>query len=51
VREALACEGPAIIDAVVAADELPNLPHLDLAQLGRVAQAKAREAILAVTGG
>jgi pyruvate dehydrogenase (quinone) len=51
VREALACEGPAIIDAVVAADELPNLPHLDLAVLGRVAQAKAREAILAVTGG
>jgi pyruvate dehydrogenase (quinone) len=51
VREALACDGPAIIDAVVAADELPNLPHLDLAMLGRVAQAKAREAILAVTGG
>jgi pyruvate dehydrogenase (quinone) len=51
VREALACDGPAIIDAVVAADELPNLPHLDLAVLGRVAQAKAREAILAVTGG
>ena len=51
IAEALACEGPAIVDAVVAADELPNLPHIDLAQIGRVAQAKIREAVLAVTGG
>jgi pyruvate dehydrogenase (quinone) len=51
IAEALACDGPAIIDAVVAADELPNLPHIDLGQMGRVAQAKIREAILAVTGG
>jgi len=50
VAEALACEGPAIVDAVVADDELPNLPHIDLAQIGRVAQAKIREAVLAVTG-
>jgi pyruvate dehydrogenase (quinone) len=50
IREALATEGPTIVDAVVASDELPNLPHLDLALIGRVAQAKIREAILAVTG-
>ena len=51
IAEALACEGPAIVDAVVVADEVPNLPHIDLAQLGRVAQAKIKEAVLAVTGG
>ena len=51
IAEALACEGPVIIDAVVKADEVPNLPHIDLAQLGKVAEAKVREAVLAVTGG
>jgi pyruvate dehydrogenase (quinone) len=51
IAEALACDGPAIVDAVVAADELPNVPHVDLAQIGRFAQAKIREAVLAVTGG
>ncbi len=50
IREALASDGPTIVDAVVASDELPNLPHLDLALIGRVAQAKVREALLAVTG-
>ena len=44
-------DGPAIVDAVVAADEMPNLPHLDLAQLGHFAVAKIREAVLAVTHG
>jgi pyruvate dehydrogenase (quinone) len=48
--KALACEGPAIVDAVVAADELPNLPHVELGRIGRVAQAKIREAVMAVTG-
>jgi pyruvate dehydrogenase (quinone) len=51
IAEAVACDGPAIVDAVVAADELPNLPHIDLGQLGRFAEAKIREAVLAVTGG
>jgi pyruvate dehydrogenase (quinone) len=50
LSEALACDGPAIVDAVVVADELPNVPHIDIAQLGRFAQAKVREAVLAVTG-
>jgi pyruvate dehydrogenase (quinone) len=51
IAEALACDGPVIVDAVVAADEMPNVPHVDLAQIGRFAQAKIREAVLAVTGG
>jgi pyruvate dehydrogenase (quinone) len=51
IAEALACDGPAIVDAVVAADEMPNLPHVELGQVGRYAQAKIREAVLAVTGG
>jgi thiamine pyrophosphate-dependent acetolactate synthase large subunit-like protein len=51
IAEALACDGPAIVDAVVAAHELPNLPHVDIAQIGRFAQAKIREAVLAITGG
>ncbi|HXU99745.1 MAG TPA: thiamine pyrophosphate-dependent enzyme [Caulobacteraceae bacterium] len=51
IAEALASDGPAIVDAVVAPDELPNLPHINLAQIGRVAQAKIKEAVLAVTGG
>ena len=50
IAEALASDGPAIVDAVVAADELPNLPHLDLETIGHVALAKAKEAVLAITG-
>jgi len=49
VSAALAIEGPAIIDAVVAANELPNLPHLELDMLGHVAVAKAKEALLALS--
>jgi len=51
IAEALACDGPAIVDAVVVADEMPNVPHVELAEIGRFAQAKIREAVLAVTGG
>jgi pyruvate dehydrogenase (quinone) len=51
IAEALACQGPTIVDAVVAPDEAPNLPHIDIAQIANVAQAKIREALLAVTGG
>ena len=51
ISDALAVDGPAIVDAVVAANELPNLPHLDLELLGQVARAKIKEAVLAVTGG
>jgi thiamine pyrophosphate-dependent acetolactate synthase large subunit-like protein len=51
IADALAVEGPAIVDAVVPADELPNLPHLDLEVVGRFAKAKVKEAVLALTGG
>jgi pyruvate dehydrogenase (quinone) len=50
IRDALAVEGPAIVDAVVAADEVPNLPHVDLDTIGNYALAKIKEAVLAVTG-
>ncbi len=50
IREAFATDGPAIIDAVVAPNELPNLPHLDFELIANVTLAKVREAILAVTG-
>jgi thiamine pyrophosphate-dependent acetolactate synthase large subunit-like protein len=51
LAEAFTIEGPAIVDAVVVADEMPNLPHVDLEQVGHFALAKVKEAVLAVTGG
>jgi thiamine pyrophosphate-dependent acetolactate synthase large subunit-like protein len=51
LAEAFAIEGPAIVDAVVVAEEMPNLPHIDLEQVGHFALAKVKEAVLAVTGG
>jgi pyruvate dehydrogenase (quinone) len=51
ISQALKAEGPAIVDCVVAADELPNMPHLDLEKIGNFAEAKIKEAVLAVTGG
>ncbi len=51
IAGALAIEGPAIVDAVVASDEMPNMPHVELEQAGHYAMAKIKEAVLAVTGG
>ena len=51
IDQALKADGPAIVDCVVAADELPNVPHLDLEKIGNFAKAKIKEAVLAVTGG
>jgi pyruvate dehydrogenase (quinone) len=51
IAGALAADGPAIVDAVVAADEMPNIPHIELEQAGHYAMAKIKEAVLAVTGG
>ena len=51
IGDALAVDGPAIVDAVVAADEMPNMPHVELEQVGHYAIAKIKEAVLAVTGG
>src|SRR6516165_9075624 len=50
IVEALKIDGPAIVDAVVAANELPNLPHIDLDKVEHYAVAKIREALLAVAG-
>jgi pyruvate dehydrogenase (quinone) len=44
-------DGPAIVDAVVAADEMPNMPHVELEQVGHYALAKIKEAVMAVRGG
>ena len=50
ISEALAADGPAIVDAVVVANELPNMPHIDLDMMGHFALAKVREAVHAATG-
>jgi pyruvate dehydrogenase (quinone) len=50
IGEGLNAEGPAIIDCVVAADEIPNAPHLALETVENFAKAKIKEAIIAVTG-
>jgi thiamine pyrophosphate-dependent acetolactate synthase large subunit-like protein len=51
ISGALSVDGPAIVDAVVIANEMPNMPHVELDQVGHYAIAKIKEAVLAVTGG
>ena len=51
IDQALKAECPAIVDCVVPADELPKVPHIDLEKMENYAEAKIKEAILAVTGG
>jgi pyruvate dehydrogenase (quinone) len=48
--EAFAIDGPAIVDCVVAADELPNIPHVEIDLASHYAIAKIKEAMMAVTG-
>jgi pyruvate dehydrogenase (quinone) len=50
LSEAFAVDGPAIVDCVVAGDEMPNLPHIEANMIGNYAVAKIKEAVLAVTG-
>jgi pyruvate dehydrogenase (quinone) len=50
ISKALNANGPAIVDCVVSADELPNLPHIDLERVENFAKAKIKETILAFTG-
>ena len=50
IEAALKADGPAIVDCVVAADEMPNFPHLEIDKIGNFALAKIKEAIIAVTG-
>src|SRR5262249_25288335 len=49
INEALKNDGPAIVDAVVPGDEIPNLPHIEMETLKHYALAKIRELVLAVT--
>jgi pyruvate dehydrogenase (quinone) len=50
IAEAFAVDGPAIVDCVVAADELPNIPHVEIDLAAHYAVAKVKEAVIAVTG-
>jgi len=50
INGALKVDGPAIVDCVVTANEMPNFPHLELDKLGNYAVAKIKEALLACTG-
>jgi pyruvate dehydrogenase (quinone) len=50
ISDALAVDGPAIVDCVVVADELPNVPHVELGLARNYAVAKVKEMMLAVTG-
>jgi len=50
IAEAFAVDGPAIVDCVVAADEMPNVPHIELGLVKNYAIAKIKEAVIAVTG-
>ena len=50
ISDALAVNGPAIVDATIVPNELPNMPHLHLQTLENVAAAKIKEAIRAVMG-
>jgi thiamine pyrophosphate-dependent acetolactate synthase large subunit-like protein len=51
IDQALKARGPAIVDCVVPANELPNMPHIELEKVENFAKAKIKEMILAVTGG
>lgn len=48
LAEALATEGPVIVDALVASDEMPNIPHVEFEKVGNYAIAKVKEAIASV---
>jgi thiamine pyrophosphate-dependent acetolactate synthase large subunit-like protein len=51
IDRALKCDGPAIVDCVVEAAEMPNFPHVELEKVGNFAVAKIKEGILTITGG
>jgi pyruvate dehydrogenase (quinone) len=50
IAEAFAVVRPAIVDCAVAADELPNIPHIELDLAKNYAIPKIKEAAIAVTG-
>ncbi len=50
ISEAFAADGPAIVDASIVPNELPNVPHLQIEMVKNVATAKIKEAIHYVMG-
>jgi pyruvate dehydrogenase (quinone) len=50
IEQALEIDGPAIIDCVVATNEMPNMPHIDVNQAKNYATAKVKEALLSFVG-
>jgi pyruvate dehydrogenase (quinone) len=50
IAQALAADGPAIVDCIVTSNEMPNFPHLELDKIGNYAVAKIKEAMLAFCG-
>jgi hypothetical protein len=50
IVEAFAVDGPAIVDCVVAADEMPNVPHIEPDLAANYAIARIKEAVIAVAG-
>jgi pyruvate dehydrogenase (quinone) len=49
IADAFAVDEPAIVDCVVTAGELPNIPHIELNLAAHYAIAKVKEAVIAVT--
>ena len=43
ISKALNANGPAIVDCVVSADELPNFSHIDLERVKNFAKANIKE--------
>lgn len=50
ISNALAYDGPAIINAVVNQNELPNMPHIDVSMLENYGIAKIKESVSFFTG-
>lgn len=50
ISKALAYDGPAIVDAVVNPNELPNMPHIDISMMENYGLAKIKEAVGYITG-
>jgi pyruvate dehydrogenase (quinone) len=50
IEQALAIDGPAIVDCVVVPNEMPNFPHLELEKIGNYALARVKETILSFAG-
>jgi hypothetical protein len=49
--ESFAVDGPAIVNCIVAVDELPDIPHIELDLASHYAIAKIKEAVMAAARG